>query len=319
MKEIHLWNFIYSHLKQNKQVILIAVVHHEKGSPGKQGFKMAISSDGEYAGSIGGGVMEYNILKKCKELLLKKITVNEIEILYHNKKSGVKRSGLICSGTQTNFTSTLTKKNIEVVKKICDSLKQNNTGKIIFSQNGISFAILKKNEPIFSFKFNTDNDWKFEQAAGENKIVFVIGGGHVGSAVCKILSMLDFYVVLYDSRDDLKIVKDNFYADKKIIDSYKNLGRTIKENSYIVIVTTGFDSDKEALKQVINKNAKYIGLMGTKAKINKIFSEAVKDGIKKELLKKIHAPIGIDINSDTPEEIAISIAAEIISIKNKIN
>ncbi len=57
--------------------------------------------------------------------------------------------------------------------------------------------------------------------------------------------------------------------------------------------------------------------MGTKAKIKKIFNEAVKDGIKKESLKKIHAPIGIDINSDTPEEIAVSIAAEIIKEKNK--
>ncbi|MBP9191421.1 MAG: XdhC family protein, partial [Ignavibacteria bacterium] len=81
--------------------------------------------------------------------------------------------------------------------------------------------------------------------------------------------------------------------------------------------TTGFETDKEALTQIINKDLKYIGLMGTMSKIKKIFSEAEKEGIKKEQLKKIHAPIGIDIGSDTPEEIAISIAAELIKFKNQ--
>ncbi len=68
------------------------------------------------------------------------------------------------------------------------------------------------------------------------------------------MSILDFYVIVYDSRDDLQMMKENKFADKKIIDAYKNLGKIITEDSYVVIVTTGFDSDKEALKQVIKKN-----------------------------------------------------------------
>lgn len=318
MKKIHLWNFIHSHLNQSNSVILTAVVSREKGSPGKTGFKMALSSDGDLVGSIGGGVMEYNILKKNKELLQKNIKINKLEKLYHNKKSSVSKSGLICSGSQINFTVSLSKEDIKTVKEILDSLKGKDTGKIIFSNNGIEFKKTseKIKQPVFEIK--NEKDWTYEESTGEKDTVLVIGGGHVGLAVCRIMSMLDFIVIVYDSRDDLHTIKENTYADRKIISSYKNIGKILTADSYVVIVTTGFESDKEALEQVLKKNVKYAGLMGTKAKIKKIFNEALKDGIKKELLQNVHAPIGLDINSYTPEEIAISIAAEIIREKNKL-
>jgi xanthine dehydrogenase accessory factor len=74
--------------------------------------------------------------------------------------------------------------------------------------------------------------------------------------------------------------------------------------------------DKDTLKSVINKNVKYIGMMGSKRKIKSIFDALTEEGVDKELLKKVHTPIGIEIEAETPEEIAISIAAEIIKVKN---
>lgn len=317
MKEIHLWNFIHHHISKNENIVLVAVVHHEKGSPGKEGFKMAVAANGDSVGSIGGGIMEFNVLKKCKDYIKKKVAVKNLEILYHNRKSSVNKSGLICAGSQINFTLTLNKKNIKTVELILDALKQNKYGKIILNPGGISFTSKVKNKKTYIFNFNNENDWTYEQTLGIEKILYVIGGGHVALAVCKIMSMLDFYVIVYDSRDDLQTMKENIFADKKIIAPFDKLGKQIKSNSFVVIVTSGFESDKEALKQVILKDIRYIGLMGTKVKVKKIFNEAVKEGIKKEQLKKIHAPVGIDINSDTPEEIAVSIAAEIIKEKNK--
>lgn len=316
MKEIHLWNFIHTHLTKNASVLLITVVGNTKGSPGKQGFKMAVSSSGDSVGSIGGGVMEYDAVKECLNLLKKNINVNRIETLYHNKNIKVKNSGLICSGSQTNFTIKLSKKDTDTVTNILNALANLKPGKIIFNQKGIFFKSSKKKLPDFNYVFKNERDWKFEQATGREKIVYVIGGGHVGLALSQVLSLLDFYVIVYDNRDDLKTFKENNYADKKITGPYKELGKIIEPDSYVVIVTTGFESDKEVLKQVIDKNVKYTGLMGTKAKIKKIFTEAQKEGVSKEQLKKINAPVGININSDTPEEIAISIAAEMIREKN---
>lgn len=317
MKELHLWNFICSELKKKNSVILAAVVDHEKGSPGKQGFKMAVSSNGDMLGSIGGGVMEYDFLKKCKDSFRNKSSLNEIETLHHKKIKSLKGSGLICSGAQTNFILTLTPKNLTEIKKVKEALQNRTPGKIVFNHSGISFKHTKNNIPKTNYIYKNVHNWKYEQPSGVIEKVYIIGGGHVGLAVSKVLSMLDFYVIVIDDRSDLKTFKENKYADKTVSGSYNKLGKLIEENSYVVIVTTGFESDKEALLQIINKDLKYIGLMGTKAKIKKIYSEAIRSGIKKEQLKKIQAPIGIDIGSDTPEEIAISIAAEIIKTKNQ--
>ena len=317
MKEIHLWNFIYSELIKNNSVYLAVVADHKKGSPGKQGFKMAVSSNGDMTGSIGGGVMEYDILKKCRNAFKKNIILNEIETVHHKKLKNLKSSGLICSGSQTNFIITLSKSDLPEVKKILTAFKKKTQRKIEFSSSGIKIrqngATGKK--PVFVFK--DEHNWKYEQPAGNSDKVYIIGGGHVGLALSKILSLLDFYVVVIDDRTGVQSFSKNEYADELITGSYSKLGKLIEDNSYVVIVTTGFESDKEALLQIINKDLKYIGLMGTKAKIKKIFSETVKAGIKKPMLKKIHAPIGIEIGSYTPEEIAISIAAELIKTKNQ--
>ncbi len=317
MKEIQIWEFIRSQLIKNNKVILTVVLDHKKGSPGKQGFKMAISSDGKTAGSIGGGIMEYKITEECKEYFKKDLIVNRLETVYHNRKKDVKNSGLICSGSQTNFIFNIQKKDIKNVNKILTSLRNFKPGKMIITRKGISFRYVSKNTDDHLFEYKNDNEWKFEQATVTNNIVYVVGGGHVGIALCKVLSLLDFYIIIFDSRKYLKNMNSDIYANKIITDSYSRLSRSVKDDSYIVIVTSGFDSDKDALLQVIRRKVKYIGLMGTKSKIKKIFSGLRTEGISDKFLNKVHTPIGIDINSNTPEEIAVSIAAEIIREKNK--
>lgn len=318
MKEIHLWNFILRKLIENKRLILIAVVHHEKGSPGKEGFRMAVSSDGDCIGSVGGGIMEYNIINSAKEQLDRGKPVCNIEKLYHRRNSSLKKSGLICSGSQTNFTISLSSKDIVIIRKIIKSISENKPGRLIFTEKGIKFTGGIKDGKVFKFDLKNENEWKYEEATGIKNTVFIAGGGHVGLACAEIMSQLDFSVIVFDDKIN-SVSPDKKKSIGKIITApFSKMGRYVKESAhtYILIVTKSFNSDKEALLQVINRKVKYIGIMGTSVKIKKIFAEAVKEGVKKEQLKKIHAPVGIDINSDTPEEIAVSIAAEIIKIKN---
>jgi len=318
MKEFHLWDFIHHNLLKNNAVILIAVVNHETGSPGKEGFKMAVSSNGDYTGSIGGGVMEYNALRECKGFFKNKTSVRKIEKLYHNRKSTSNKSGLICAGSQTNFTISFEKRDLKLIENILEFIKLYKPGKIQFSSDGIKILRVKKNDSVYFYNFIKDSNWKYEEIIGLKNYVYIIGGGHVGLAVSKVMSMLDFFVTIYDDRKNLLMLKQSTFANKIITGSFKKTGSKIKEGNqtYIVIVTKSYISDKESLISVLNKNVRYIGIMGTKVKIKKIFNDVVKEGIKKEQLKKVNAPIGIDINSDTPEEIAVSIAAEIIRIKN---
>jgi xanthine dehydrogenase accessory factor len=109
-------------------------------------------------------------------------------------------------------------------------------------------------------------------------------------------------------------------AHKKItIKDYSELNTIIPSgnNNYVVIMTIGYRTDAIAIKALLQNDYKYIGVLGSREKIKTLFAELKIGGIEQAKLDKIHAPIGLAINSQTPEEIAISIAAEIIKVKNK--
>ena len=134
----------------------------------------------------------------------------------------------------------------------------------------------------------------------------------------RVMKALGFYVVVFDHREDVFTIEQNNFADEIIITRYEEIGKRIieSERSYIIIVTPMHAGDKDTLKSVIDKKVKYIGMMGSRSKIKNIFDALLADGIDGELLQRVHTPIGIEIEAETPEEIAISIAAEIIKVKN---
>jgi len=133
------------------------------------------------------------------------------------------------------------------------------------------------------------------------------------------MSTLDFFVVTFDQRDDIITMRENTFSNKKIITNYSVVNKFIRESkkSYVVIVTPNHDGDKEALKSIIGMNLKYIGLMGSSKKSNSIFNHLESEGVDSSLFKKVYTPVGLEIEAESPEEIAVSIAAEIIKIKNQ--
>ena len=107
--------------------------------------------------------------------------------------------------------------------------------------------------------------------------------------------------------------------EKHFINDYSQLNELIQPgfNHYVVIMTFGYRTDDTALRAILNKNFRYLGLLGSGHKIQKMFDDYRKEGIAEAILQRIHAPIGLSIKSQTPEEIAVSIAAEIIKVKNQ--
>ena len=321
MKDIKFWEFVKSNIEDNDSVMMLAVLESTGGSPGKAGFKMAVSTKGELFGTIGGGIMEYNLVEKSKKYLKKKEKVRQFQKLYHNKKVKDNQSGLICAGTESIFMCSLSFEDMRTINRICKVLSEGTISLLKISSEGISIEKDKKNDEHILFNAKSGEDWYYEENIGIQNTVYIIGSGHVGLAVSKIMSQLDFYVVSFDDRPNVPTVKKNNFAHELIIKDFNKIGEDISEGdySYVVIVTTAYPSDKAALLQIINKEVKYIGLMGSAAKIKKIFDELQEEGISKTKLKSVHAPIGEKISSDTPDEIAISIAAEIIKIKNSVN
>ena len=318
MKELDLWIFIYNKLNKYLRVKLLIVADSSNSSPGRAGFKMAVSEDVETYGTIGGGIMEYNILSEINGLLAEDNSENIIRKLIHSKTKDGVQSGLICGGTQTLIVYSLDKNYRDTIKNIIDHLELQTKGILTITKNKIFYRAGIENKEQIKLEHISDEEWKYEENLGFSDTVYIIGGGHVGLAVAKIMSTLDFFVVTFDQRDDVITMKKNIYSNQKIKTNYNEVSKYITESnrSYVVIVTPNHDGDKEALKSIINMNLRYIGLMGSEKKSKSIFRQLEEEGIDSELFKKIHTPIGLEIYAESPEEIAISIAAEIIKIKN---
>jgi xanthine dehydrogenase accessory factor len=205
------------------------------------------------------------------------------------------------------------------VQQIIASLEQNKNGTLTLSPEGIYFTATIP-EKDFEFAMQSEDDWFYKERTGYKNHLFIIGGGHCALALSKLMSQMDFYIRVYDERKELKTMIENESAHEKyFINDYTVLRELIQPGSdhFVVIMTFGYRTDDIALRALQNKEFKYLGLLGSQAKINKMFDDYREEGIDEKWLQQIHTPIGLPIKSQTPEEIAISIAAEIIKEKNK--
>jgi len=148
--------------------------------------------------------------------------------------------------------------------------------------------------------------------------LFIFGGGHVAIPLSKLANFVGFDVYIIDDRKEYA-AKERFSEVKKAIhQDFKkafeiiNIGST----SFIVIITAKHSSDGKVLENAIKTPARYIGMMGSPKKREQIFQDLMEKGISKDLLKKVYSPIGVSISSETPEEIAVSIVAEMIKVRN---
>ena len=151
--------------------------------------------------------------------------------------------------------------------------------------------------------------------------LLIMGGGHLGAELYTLGKFLNKYVVIFDDREEFAN-RERFHEADEIIfgkmeETVKNY--SIDENSYIIIVTRGHENDKECLKAILDKKVspKYIGMVGSRGKVLSTYKELLDEGYSKEELKKIYSPIGLDISSSEPKEIALGIMAEITAVKNQ--
>ena len=318
-KQLQIWQFIHKSLQANIPVMLLYVLESNGSSPGRQGFFMAVNKDGEMHGSIGGGIMEHKFVEMAKDRLKHNMDITSVKKQVHDKSAANNQSGMICSGEQTVFIYKIQQSESDAIAQIIQWLQQDKNGLLQLSPGGISFSEAETTNQ-FQYVFHSENDWQYSEKIGYIHHLHVIGGGHCSLPFCKIMNMLGFYIYLYDDRQGLITFEENIFAHQKIIvDDYSQLQELIAEDatSYVVVMTFGYRTDDIAVRALLNKRFKYFGLLGSKAKIEQMFAGYINEGISKEILNNIHAPVGINISSQTPEEIAVSIAAEIIGMKNK--
>jgi xanthine dehydrogenase accessory factor len=147
--------------------------------------------------------------------------------------------------------------------------------------------------------------------------VYVFGAGHISKSISKIANMAGFASVIVDNREAFAN-RDRFpEADEIFAEEYEEVFSKlpIRDTSYIVIVTRGHRDDMRVMRWAVGTNAKYIAMIGSKRKVIGVVKELEKEGIPREAFERTFAPMGLDIGAITPEEIAVSIVAEMIAMR----
>lgn len=317
-QNLHTWKFLSKALGSSKPVVMLYVLESKGSSPGRQGFVMGINAEGELSGSIGGGIMEHKFVEMAKATLHQQHSFKSLHKQLHDKLAPINRSGMICSGEQTIFLHSLTPGDKPMLDKIIDELEANRCCAIELNKDGIQIMNDENYKP--GLLITEDENWVYRNRIGLKDHLYIVGGGHCSLAFSKLMKDLDFLIHVFDERSGLNTFDSNMYAhEKMILDQYQQLQELIPsgENNYVVIMTFGYRTDAIALRALAGKEFAYIGCLGSKKKMENLFEEFAEEGMEEDWIKNIHAPIGLPIKSQTPEEIAISIAAEIILIRNK--
>ncbi|MFZ1919384.1 MAG: XdhC/CoxI family protein [Terriglobales bacterium] len=150
--------------------------------------------------------------------------------------------------------------------------------------------------------------------------LYIFGAGHVGASLYKIAQIAGFDVTIVDDRETYANRERFPQAHQIIAEDFEKAFAQLSPSgsSHIVIVTRGHREDMRVLRWAVQTPAGYVGMIGSKRKTIKIFEELQKEGVRAKLFERVHAPIGLDIGAITPEEIAISIAAELIAKRRNV-
>lgn len=319
-KQIVTWKLALSSLERGVPVLLLYVLESKGSSPGRQGFFMTVNAMGEMEGSIGGGIMEHKFTEMARDRLRQGERVVSLRRQVHDKEAAKDQSGMICSGEQTILLYGLRFEDMGTIKALVESLEVCRNGALMLSPEGLRFGPVAPLED-FIFDKRSEEDWKYVEKTGYKDRLYIVGAGHCALAFSRLMQTMDFYITVFDHRPDLETLARNEYVHEKVLVSdYGELSGLIvpeKEHHYVVVMTQGYRTDDSAVRVLLPMEFRYFGLLGSKAKISKMMDGYRAEGVPDEWLRRMRAPAGLPIHSQTPEEIAVSIAAEIVGVKRE--
>lgn len=317
---------ILTALERGQAVTRIAIVKSSGSTPRAAGASMAVFEDGSITGTIGGGSVEHASYMAAKKLAPGQTTIREFDLTPNDAAS----IGMVCGGSMTVLLDSLlpTEENVQLVQKIVDQFSSPETRLLAttLATNGTvtQREVLPVNddtnnsirEPFLCC--NEQHTTYFEPLLAPETVHF-IGGGHVAQATAKLAAFTGFRVIVVDDRGEF--ANSERFPDAtevQVAASLKDcLPAQLGPKDYVVIMTRGHLHDRDVLAQTLKTNAGYVGMIGSKKKRSATYESLLKDGVTQAALNQVHCPIGLSIGADTPEEIAISIMAELIMMRKK--
>lgn len=340
--------------KKNRFSVLATMIRQTGAAPRHTGTKFLVLEDGSFVGTIGGGLLEAQVLEGAKKVLETRAPLRLNFIL---KGKDVEKTDMLCGGDAEIFLELVSPQNtdhLEIFKKARDVNRRGGSGivativsetpwqagqlpKVYMDPEGERIGtlagiresgddltermnqVLKQGQPgIIICHDEAGHELElFVEPVASEPMLYVFGGGHVSLQIVPLAATVGFKVVVVDDRAEFadpdnfpKAAKVHQYPFEGVMGKF-----AIDESSYLVIVTRGHIHDKTVLAQALRTPAKYIGMIGSRRKRNMIYDALLKEDFTKDDIARVHAPIGLDIGAETPEEIAVSIVAELIKIR----
>jgi xanthine dehydrogenase accessory factor len=320
-RRMQFWLKLLAHLQGGQPAFLGLVADNTAHSPGTCGAKLFVRPDGSTEGTIGGGIMEADIIEHGVQALAADEFEPERQVLFHRPKGKGDKSGLICAGHQTNiYYVCRPERDLSAVEEIVRRLERDEPGLLELGATGLRLTdedtISPEQAPIRLIESGEEDDsWCYQEQLLNWKRAAIIGGGHCGLALSRVLTNLGYTVTLFDTREDIFTFVENEHARYKIaVDDFAQASAHIDhpEITHVIVMTMGQPGDVRGLLGTIEGPYPYIGVMGSEAKLAKIWRDLEAEGVDPALFERVWAPIGLEMTSNIPEEIAISIAAELL-------
>jgi xanthine dehydrogenase accessory factor len=330
-------------LRSGRAVCYTALVETRGSTPQKAGAAMLVFPDGSQVGTLGGGCVEAEVKRRALQLL----DHGQTDLLTFQLDSDYGwDDGLICGGRMkmlvdplrpgddVSYYRTLADQLIagrgctEAVVIDAEKIGGTAADRWLFDEHGAVLASRRGSAPVPKVlellrslterpRPYVTEGVSFLPHLPRCRLV-IVGAGHVGQKVAELAHTVDFDVWVLDDRQEYCSPERFPHAQRLIvapIDQALN-GLDVDSDTYCIIVTRGHNHDEEALYLLAETPARYVGLIGSRRKIKLIFSDLLRDGISREAIQKVFAPLGFEIGSQTVPEIAISIVAELVAHRN---
>lgn len=328
---------VLEQLRQHHPLILVSILASSGSVPRGAGAMMLVFRDGHTQGTIGGGSIEYAAVLHAKDLLK---TGSCDTVGYQLNQQDISGLGMICGGNVTVYFQYLSGdtylllfeslykafsgsmatwliRKIEhhtvTAMTVCDEsgfLTGDPLDSSLLSELLKTKAVYLKGEPSY-----------YAEPVTHAGTVYIFGGGHVSRELTSLLAHVGFPVVIFEDREEFASPALFPDARKVILGSFINISEhlTLTRHDYVVIMTRGHQADFEVLSQVLRYPCTYIGCIGSRKKISATRQRLTEIGFPEDAFDRVHAPIGLPIKAETPAEIAVSVAAELIKHRAEIS
>ncbi len=279
-------------VNKGSRFVFCRVITAKGSTPRSSGAVMAVLDNGETIGSVGGGKIEYDCILKAREML-----------------DGMSA----CENTEKPFSDKGPGEPLERQEILHFELYPENSGEEYICGGEMDIVI----KLVTAEDTGTHGEILELVREHRRRKVYIFGGGHVAQALVPVLAKIEFAPVIYEEREEFASQEIFPEAEDVICRGFEGLGEILKlgKSDFCAIMTRGHADDYTVLKQILSTDVEYIGLMGSRKKRAILVEKLIRDGFDENDISRIHNPIGLDIGSETPEEIAISIAAEMIAVR----